>query len=261
MRIGNRRFRPKLWALALYIVVLSCMLALGNWQMDRAALKVSLQEAAEAARDEAAVPLGSIADLTVAAAGYKRVSLAGSYDEVRQFLWDNRTYNGQAGYEVISVLSLDSGQLALVNRGWVAPGQSRQILPDVTLPDAAIEQRVEIEGYLSRPSQGFASGAAVTGGEGWPKLVQYFDYDTIEQTLGEPVVSAVVQAQSLGTDSSTATVLTSRPEWLKANWQPAASGPAKHYSYAFQWFAMALALTGIFLVVNLEKIVPDALET
>ncbi len=260
MRIGNRRFAPKLWAWMLYVTVLSCMLWLGNWQLNRAALKVSLQEAAETARNNPAVPLQQITDLESAATSYQRVSLAGSYDDERQFLWDNRTHNGQAGYEVISVIALDTGGLALVNRGWVAPGASRQELPDVALPSDAVAQKVIIEGYVSRPSKGFASGDALTRTDKWPMLIQYFDYEAIAEALGEPIIPVIVQAQALGTDATTATVLTSRPEWLKANWQPAASGPAKHYSYAFQWFTMALALTGIFVVVNIEKSASKALE-
>ena len=254
MRIGSRQFVPRLWAVALYVAVLSCMLWLANWQMDRAALKITFQQAAEQARDAQAAPLLSIADLESASAAYRKVTLTGRYDATRQFLWDNRTHGGQAGYEVISVFRLDEGSLALVNRGWVAPGASRQELPDVALPDMAIDRAVAFEGYLSRPSKGFASGDAITGDDDWPKLLQYFDYDAISELLDEPIVAAVVQAQSLGTDASTPTVLTSRPEWLTANWQPAASGPAKHYSYAFQWFAMAVALTGIFLVVNTRRL-------
>lgn len=254
MRIGNRRFAPRPWAVALYVAVLSCMLWLANWQLDRAALKTTLQEAAEQARDAEATPLLSIDNLESASAAYRKVTLTGQYDATRQFLWDNRTHGGQAGYEVISVLRLNEGSLALVNRGWVAPGPSRQELPDVALPDVAADNTVVFEGYLSRPSKGFASGEPITGADGWPKLLQYFDYDAISGLLDEPIVAAVVQAQALGTDASTPTVLTSRPEWLAANWQPAASGPAKHYSYAFQWFAMAVALTGIFLVVNTRRV-------
>lgn len=254
MIIGSHRFAPRPWAVALYVAVLSCMLWLANWQMDRASLKISLQQAAEQAKDAQPATLLSIADMESASASYRKVTLTGRYDATRQFLWDNRTHGGQAGYEVISLLRLNDGSLALVNRGWVAPGPSRQELPDVALPDVAINNMVTFEGYLSRPSKGFASGDAVTGGEEWPKLLQYFDYDVISELLDEPIVAAIVQAQSLGTDASTPTVLTSRPEWLTANWQPAASGPAKHYSYAFQWFAMAVALTGIFLVVNTRRV-------
>ena len=258
MRIGNWRFEPKLWSIVVYAGVFFCMLWLGNWQLERAALKVSLQKAADTAKDAAAVPLQSVQDIAAASANYQRTSLQGIYDTELQFLWDNRTHKGQVGFEVISVMRLTHGSSALVNRGWVSSGPDRQTFPDIAFPDSTLGQTVSIEGYLSRPSKGFASGDAVTGGDGWPKLLQYFDYEAIAAVLGEPIVPVLVQGQAMSADASASTVLTSRPEWLVANWQPAASGPAKHYSYAFQWFAMALALTGIFLAVNSRKCLPDA---
>lgn len=257
MRFGNRRFAPKLWAVLLYVAVLSCMLLLGKWQLERAALKVSMQSAADTAMQADPVSLLSAGNLDEAALSYQRTLVTGTYDPERQFLWDNRTHNGQAGYEVISLIRLDDSRLALVNRGWIAPGANRQQLPEIALPDEVIGRKITIEGYLSKPSKGFASGSAITGADSWPRLLQFFDYDAVSALIGEPIVPVVVQAQALGTDSSTSLVLTSRPEWLKANWQPAATGPAKHYSYAFQWFAMALALTGIFIVVNTQKIQPE----
>ena len=252
MRILDRQFSPRLWAVVLYLSVLLCMLWLGNWQLQRAALKVSLQESAESARDAAPVPLLDIADLEHAAARYQRVSLQGRYDAQRQFLWDNRTHQGRAGFEVLVPLRLADGRWVLVNRGWIAPGASRQQLPDVQLPKSASQVAISIDGLLSRPSKGFASGPAVVSVGSWPRLLQYFDYEAIGTALGEPILPVVVQVQTLDTDAVGVTVLTSRPEWLTANWQPAASGPAKHYSYAFQWFAMAAALTILFFVVNIR---------
>lgn len=254
MRIGSRQFSPKLWAIALYVAVLSCMLWLGQWQMNRAALKVSLQKAASQAQLASASPINGVSDLINAAAVYKRVLVEGSYDPERQFLWDNRTKNGIAGFEVISPVKMDSGEWVLINRGWVAPGASRSQLPNVLLPTSALEPRLFIEGLLSRPSKGFSSGDAVETSDGWPRILQFFDYESLSDILGGPVLPVVVQVQSVNETGAGITVYQVRPEWLEANWEPAASGPAKHYSYAFQWFAMALALSIIFIVVNTHKL-------
>ena len=260
MRIGSRQFSPKLWAIALYVVVLSCMLWLGQWQLNRAALKVSFQEAASQAQQALASPINSLDDLIGAASIYKRVLVEGSYDPTRQFLWDNRTKNGIAGFEVISPVKMASGEWVLINRGWVAPGASRSQLPDVQLPADAIAQPLSIEGLLSRPSKGFSSGDAVETSDGWPRILQFFDYESLSDILGGPVLPVVVQVQSVNGAGADVTVYQARPEWLEANWEPAASGPAKHYSYAFQWFAMAFALSIIFIVVNTRKLKSPATD-
>lgn len=253
MRIGSRQFSIPLWALCLYVATVSCMLWLGNWQLDRAALKKQMKIAAEQATLAPAVSLRSIGDLVEAAANYQRVVVEGYYLPEKQFLWDNRTHKGQAGFEVISPIRLADDAIVLINRGWVSLGHSREQLPDITLPGEALDGRLRVEGFLSAPSKGFAQGAALDDSEQWPKLLQYFDYDAIGTLLGEPVLPVVVQMQAVSADLTLRTVLTSRPEWLVANWQPAASGPAKHYSYAFQWFAMAVALTILVIVVNIRK--------
>ena len=253
MRIGSRQFSPKTWAVLVYLAVLSCMLYLGNWQMNRAALKVTMQAASEQASLAQPVPIASVNDLEQAAANYRRVSLRGHYDASRQFLWDNRTHNGQAGFEVIIPMKLASGDWVLINRGWVAPGVSRAELPNVELPAQISTEMIAVEGVLSRPSKGFSSGEAVPLVGEWPRLLQFFEYASISAALGEPVLPVVVQIQALAISGEESTVYTPRPEWLTANWQPAASGPAKHYSYAFQWYAMAVALSLIFIFVNTHK--------
>jgi len=253
MRVANYQFSPKLWSVLLYLTLVLCMLALGNWQMNRAALKVSFQESVELARQSSATPIVQLSDWNAEASVYRRVVMTGDYDVDRQFLWDNRTLDGVAGFEVILPMRMPSGEWILLNRGWIAPGPSRSELPNVHLPANAATQSVTVEGLLSQPSKGFSSGDAVMTGGGWPRILQYFDYAAISRFLEGPVLPVVVQVQSLGVNGRDTEVYAQRPEWLRANWEPAASGPMKHYSYAFQWFAMAFALTIIFIVVNTRK--------
>ena len=276
------------------------MLALGRWQLARADEKIALLESAERARAAPAVALERVDDVERAADAHRRVLLAGRWEDERQLLWDNRAHAGRAGYEVITPFRLDGGRLALVNRGWIAPGPTRDVLPDVSLPDAPRPGDVVLEGLLSRPSKGFASGDALAASGAWPRVLQYFDYAAIEAALGEPIVAAVVQAQvaeeggafaearrgeeTAGAGagdasapgagpSGTATSAVAASEstggagnalaeaaLLTPNWRPAASGPEKHYGYAFQWFAMAAALTAIFVVVNLSRSESDEPE-
>ena len=285
-----------------YLVVVLAMLALGRWQLARADEKIALLGNASRARAAPAVALDRIDDVAEAAGAYRRVRVEGRWEGDHQLLWDNRAHAGRAGYEVITPLRLGDGRLALVNRGWLAPGPTREMLPDVALPATASGDAVAFDGLLSRPSKGFASGAALAASGPWPRVLQYFDYAAIESALGEPIVPAVVQSQvatdgdvfadaraasasradgagadgagadgggpdaasagtppvdaplpappatpeAVGSGAGTAVLLT-------PNWRPAASGPEKHYGYAFQWFAMATALTAIFVVVNLSR--------
>lgn len=245
-----------------YLPVFMAMLALGFWQLQRAELKASVIAAAERARQAPPVSIESIEDPIEAAGSYRRVSVTGRWLPARQLLWDNRVYRGVAGYEVITPLALDDGRLILVNRGWIAPGPTRAELPSPVWPDASSvespaavsptgdepgEVETRVTGLLSRPSKGFMSGPALEPGRGWPGVLQYFDFPVLSRRYGTTVVPAVLQWQPSTVDRSAAPP-------LAANWQPVASGPERHYGYAFQWFAMALALTVVLIVVNSRRI-------
>lgn len=244
--------------LFLYVAIGSAMLALGFWQMARAAEKIALQALADEAALQAPVEL-SMFDSAVDLPDYTRLALTGILEPDRQFLWDNRIFNGRAGFEVIVPLrlvssdQLDGATLILVNRGWIAPGPSREDLPSVAFPHSG---ELQLMGTLTRPSTGFSSGPAVSPDSAqWPKILQHFDYSELEQLFGEPVVPGVVQLDRKALEASQ--TLAMLPV-LADNWQPVASGPERHYGYAFQWWAMFAALTVLFLLLNLTKRTEDS---
>ena len=252
--ILQRRFAPRPWAVLAWLVVAAAMLALGRWQLARAEEKIALIEAAESARAAEPVDVTTLGEAEAERAGadYLRLVARGTWMPGRQLLWDNRAHAGRPGLEVVTPLALEDGRVVLVNRGWTALPRSRDDPPDVAVPgDAA----VELVGLASRPSRGFAGGAALAADAPWPRWLQWFDYDALERAVGRPLVPLVLQPErGAGTGAPDARAL------LVENWAPAASGPEKHWSYAVQWFAMAAALTVAFVVVNLRPVPsPDPL--
>lgn len=266
------------------------MLLLGRWQLQRAAEKISLATAATQALSAAPVELLGLlsaggdqalelisahegadaerspasADSSVASANasgnYKRVTATGTLLQ-RQFLWDNRVHRGQAGFEVIIPMKLAGSEtVVLLNRGWIPVGVSRDRLPDVSLNNQGV---ITVEGLLTEPSRGFASGPAlaVSGSTGdteaWPKLLQYIDYPAISASLGAAVTAGLVQNIA----ETTSTNGFQSEEFLKTdNWQAVANGPEKHYGYAFQWFGMFIALFAIYWLTNSRKVSQAVIE-
>ena len=76
-------------------------------------------------------------------------------------------------------------------------------------------------------------------GAGWPKRVQELDVAALAQSLGEGDVYPYVLRLRRG-----------GPSALYAHWQDVNVLPAKHTAYAVQWFAMAVALTAMYLAVG-----------
>lgn len=247
MQFGNFQFAPTPVIAALYFAVGVTMLVLGAWQMQRAAEKIELQASADEASVAAPLSLDEITD-SENLANYTRVGLKGQFEPGMQLLWDNRTYKGRAGFEVITPFRLMSGRLVLVNRGWIPPGSSRQELPSVTFKSMGTSS---FNGIFVRPSKGFSSGdALVFDSVEWPRILQHFSYGDIARVLGEPTLDGVVQVERTASNGN---LQESGVALYQDNWQPVAFGPERHYGYAFQWWAMFVTLTVLFVVLNTRK--------
>lgn len=217
---------------------------LGSWQMARAKEKVEMLTASQAAAEVA--PLDNLDGGFSQTNLYRQVRLKGVFDYSNQFLLDNKIFNSRAGYEVLTPFYVDSPgaaakQVILVNRGWVAASGDR------TRPSlerlGEVGKVVVLSGLLATPSKGFTLGEAVEPGpQEWPVLLQYIDYETIAAKLDRmDLLNAVIISSP------------DQPWNYDYNWQPVANGPEKHYGYAFQWFAMLLAVLVLFVYLNFIK--------
>ena len=240
MRPGAATTRVLLVVLA--VALTAGLGSLGLWQLDRARQK----EAAIAQRDRhlAAPPLDEAALLPATAADaaalrFRRALLAGRYDAAHQFLLDNRTHDGVAGYEVYTPLrSTADATVVLVNRGWVAAGPRRDRLPDIgVMPD-----RREVGGTLELPrAHTFLLGEAGYEGDAWPRVVQRIEPARIAALLDAPVAAVALRLDPAA------------PDGFLREWTPHLGiSPERHRAYAFQWFALATTLA-IIVVVLLRR--------
>jgi surfeit locus 1 family protein len=219
-------------------LLLVLFVSLGRWQWQRAAEKQALWDSFERGTDTL-VMLGSRRSTELDR--YAHVSALGQYEPDKQFLLDNRTLEGRAGYEVLTPLRLPDGRVLLVNRGWVPFTGFRDRLPDI-----ALSQRDErtVKGRIDElPRAGLASGrqAPATGGD-WPRVTNYPTAAELQAALG-----AEVERRVLLLDAD-------EPHGYERQWKPPGMEPIKHTSYAVQWWSFAVLLLGLFVGLNLRKV-------
>lgn len=224
------RLPPFVVPTLLAVSMLALLLRLGFWQLDRARYKESLLTREQVAQALPALEIRGLADIDGADDSYfRQASIPGRFDSERQYLLDNRTHDGRAGFHVLTALRISDG-VVLVNRGWVALGATRSELPMMApLPSG----EVVVRGRLSPPpGSGLLLGDS--GHEGavhWPRIVQTVDTDAMSAALDAPIAPHILLL-----DASDAGCHV-------CNWQPVRGiGPEKHRGYAVQWFALALAL-------------------
>ncbi len=219
-------------------IALGVLLGLGTWQLQRAAYKRSLLEEFDAASRAAAVPLPVDAATDYARLRYHAVFVEGAYDGGHQFLLDNQVVNGRAGYHVLTPLRLrETPWAVLVDRGWVAQGQTRQLLPDVRV--GASPRRVSGQVYVPLGT-GYRLGSLDGGTPGWPRVVQYLDFPAMSERLGYALLPVVIRLEPAAEDG-----------YLR-EWKTLGTGPERHVGYALQWFGLAAALVVIIVVVAMR---------
>ncbi|MFA5677046.1 MAG: SURF1 family protein [Pseudomonas sp.] len=207
---------------------LPLLLCLGVWQLDRAEQKRQLQAQIHERRQQPAIALTDLAPSTSPA--WRSLHLTGRFDPQRVWLLDNRTRHGQAGVEVLQLFhDQPSGQQLIINRGWLAWPDRRQ-LPSVPTPEGRLQLHVEA---LPDPGQGFRLRS--TSGTGWPKLIAHIELPTLSEQAGVTLTPWTARLQP------------GSPGALRLEW-PALTMPAsKHLGYAVQWFALAVALLILFI--------------
>ena len=228
------RFRPSLIATIGLAGLCALFLTLGHWQSTRAVEKEQRISAFEAAAKlEARLPPAATAE------EFTRVSLQGSFDQVKHILVDNQVLHGRVGVHVYTPFNEINGRTVLVNRGWLPLGSDRRQLPDVRTS----AQQVSISGHIGPlPSPGRQLGETdVMNSEQWPQLVTYPDLDQIGQALDTRLYPMALFLEP------------GNPEGFEGrDWKPVYMTPGRHRAYAFQWFALAAACMVTWVVLAIH---------
>lgn len=225
------RFHPLPLIAGVALALLTAQL--GNWQLGRAAEKTALQARIESAA--ATDPVSPSASMQMAE--WQPVRLHGEWSPAATIYLDNRVHRGRAGYEVLTPLRLegDAGWV-LVNRGWIAAGADRAVLPDA----APAAGSVNLAGIVRMPQvDPFTLAPEAAQGRVW----QYLDMERYRALSGLAVRDWIVQQTSSAADG------------LQRDWPRPDAGIDRHRGYALQWYSLAglsLVMTGVYVFRRLR---------
>lgn len=234
-RADNPRWRFSFWPVLAFICVLPALLALGVWQVQRGTEKsAAFAEFERAASGDARDVTALSIDELDAMPRYEHVRMRGRYLAGRQFLLDNMPRHGRPGHHVLTAFKPDgAAHLVMVDRGW-RPGRAADAGAAGIAPDAGV---VTIRGLLAplpRPALQLEGG---NDAEAWPRVVQFPDANELAAALDGPVATPRLLLDA------------DMPQGFERDWSAPGIPPARHYAYAFQWFALAVALIVIFVLM------------
>lgn len=239
--ILSREFRFSLLGLSVYCLLLALLCSLGFWQLGRAEQKKQFLRQQQAATGAVILDLNRQPVTDSESFRYRNVTVTGRYDAAHQFLIDNQMLDGKPGYFVLTPFLMDQEKRAvLVNRGWVALGADRSVLPDVSI---RTEESRRINGRINHfPPVGIKLKGAEIPTDGWPAIVQVVDSRVLAAKLAYDLYDFQIELDAKAAEGY-------RREWKTSSVIP----PEKHLAYAVQWFGLALTLTGLFIWISIRK--------
>ncbi len=243
MRILFWVFNPSLWPTLAALLVFPSFFFLGFWQLDRAEQKRVLHKEFEFRQTVQVINLNKETGFrnNFEKLFWRRVTIEGEFSRTHSVLLDNQVLGGQAGYFVYTPFKLKGdASWVLINRGWVPVGASRNDPPSTATVE---EGMLKIDGSVkSPPDTGIllAENIAEQLGDGRIR-VQKLELAAIEKILKIELLPYVIRldAESVG--------------GFARHWKSPGFGEEKHLGYAFQWFAMAVAVFIIYLILNFRR--------
>ncbi len=230
-----RNFAPGPLLTLATVSLLALFLLLGRWQWQRGAER-QVQWDAFARGGGPAVPLtgSGLARLE----RFARVAVRGAYDGQKQFLLDNRSLEGRPGYEVLTILQLADGSAIPVDRGWIPFDGYRDRLPAIPV---ANDERQVLGRIDHLPSGGLDRGRAPPATAGpWPRLTSFPAKADLQAAYGAPLLDGMLLLDA------------GEPDGYLRKWRPPGLEPAKHKSYAIQWWGFAVLLLVLYVGLNFK---------
>lgn len=232
MNQAPKKSLPRWLPIVLGTLLVVQFAGLGVWQVNRGLEKRATHQAFNAQSGFAAWSNG------MQIRPYQKLSASGRFDADRQILLDNIIINSRYGYYVLTPLIVGADEpLLLINRGWLEKA-GQDLDPQRIALQAGT---MSVNGRAgSLPKAGYRMGESMQPGASWPKHAVYPTLAELAAALGQDVQPFVLLLDPADEHG-----------YLR-NWEPSEMGPAQHFGYAFQWFAMA-AVLGALLAWHSHK--------
>lgn len=229
-------FRPFLWLTVATLPAMLVLVALGTWQLGRLQWKNDLIDRFEAriAAPPMVVPASSAA---IEPFEFRQLDLKGSFLHDKEIFLTGRTYEGNAGFHVVTPFELADGRVILINRGWVSESYkdpAKRVFSQIDGPTTVtgILRKPREKGYFvpeNEPAKGF-----------WFTLVPA----EINIHLGLSLVAIDnFYADAIRTSEVVTLPIAAK---TKLNLRNA------HLSYALTWYGIALALISVYVAFHVQ---------
>ncbi len=228
------RLQPLFWPTFFALPALLMLLALGTWQLQRLEWKNDLIASFEQRSSASPIEFPLAGEITTDLE-FRRLRLVGRFDHNKEIFMTGRTYEGNAGFHIVTPFSLRDGRIVLVNRGWV----SETYRDPVKRPFTLVEGEVTLDAILRFPGKkGYFVPENQAENGFWFTLVP------------AQIVAHLGLSSQAVTSVYAATIRTGDVVKLPIAARTKLNLRNSHLSYAVTWYGIALALIGVYLAFH-----------
>lgn len=168
---------------------------------------------------------------------YQPIQVQGNFLPVTLLL-DNQHHQHQLGYDVLSPLVMANGKIVLIDRGWIPSERDRKTIPSVTALNA---KRVVMGGVYYPSQKSWLLGSVFDKRQGNIAVIELIDTRILGQFLHKSLYPFIIRMNPGAEDGFT------------REWAVVSMPPERHLAYAVQWFALALLVVILFVVLTMKK--------
>jgi surfeit locus 1 family protein len=212
---------------------------LGYWQLSRAQEKQVRLEALNKPSNQKISDLTQVTQQDIN--DFAHVELSVNLAVERNLLLENKIQGGELGYHILNLVEdSTTGQLFLVNRGWIAGRARRDDLPSIDLP----LHQWDITGRLYQINPQILSSDATV--ESYGSLLRLPVLDSHIVSIIEQRFDKTIEPYLVRLEPEVESTFAIDWAWLNMS-------PEKHLAYAFQWFGLAFTFLIVSIVVLIKK--------
>ncbi len=225
------QFKPMLWPSIFSILIFAILVSFGTWQVKRLFWKESLIQ--DYLKQSQSNPITDPAELEKSSINeFKSVVIFGHFMHNYEIYITGKTYEGNAGFHVVTPFKMENNKIVLINRGWVSESYKNPNKRKFSL----IKGLVKLKGIIRYPQK---KGYFVPENDGkngfWFTIVpnQIFDFINV---ISNPIINDYyIDALRFGEKLTLPIGVEGKPKFRN-----------QHLSYAITWYGLALSLLFVY---------------
>ena len=231
-------FKPLLWPSVFTIISFSILISLGTWQIKRLIWKENLIHFYLNQFKNKVINLNKENNIDKQIQ-FRQITAKGKFLNKNEIYITGKTYEGNAGFHVVTPFLIENGQLLLVNRGWVS---EKYKLPN-SRKFSLIDKIIVIKGIARLPQK---KGYFVPENDPEKNFWITIKPEEIKTYLK-------LKQQNFITEFYVDILRESKKILLPIGVKPEINIRNQHLSYAITWYSLSIALLIIYFLYHVSE--------